>query len=232
VYHVQGSGRDSLDLAHPGRVFIITAVLVLVIDQVAKWAVRASIPFNRSIPLWRNVFHLTLVRNQGAAFGLFQGGRPVFILTTALVLFVIAAYWRRVRPTQWPVVIALALVTAGAIGNMIDRSVMGYVTDFFDFNLIDFPVFNVADMAVVTGVGVLMAWILFGPEQAQGSVQSADGSGDEAPGDETAVAQVSGDEREAERSSGSGAASGESASPHRAETPGESDRVASREAVR
>ena len=173
MHHVQGSRRVSLDLAHPGRVFIITAVAVLVLDQLAKWAVRAAIGLNHSIPLWPNVFHLTHVRNLGAAFGLFPGARPVFMLTTTLVLFVIAAYWRRVRPTEWPVVIALALVSAGAVGNLIDRAALGYVTDFFDFNLISFPVFNIADSAVVVGVGILMIWILFGPEPAAAEHDSA-----------------------------------------------------------
>ncbi len=178
MYHVQGSGRGSLGLAHPGRVFIITAAVVLLLDQLAKWVVRSSMPLNRSIPLWPRVFQLTRVHNQGAAFGLFPGARPVFILTTLLVLFVIAAYWRRVRPTEWPVVIALALVSAGAVGNLVDRAAMGYVTDFFDFNLISFPVFNVADSAVVVGVAILMVWILFGPEQATQPSADSDDSED------------------------------------------------------
>ena len=91
---------------------------------------------------------LTYVRNIGAAFGLFPGRQPVFIFTSLLVLFVVAAFWRRARPTQWPVVIALALVTAGAVGNLIDRIVLGYVTDFFEFGFMEFPVFNVADSAI------------------------------------------------------------------------------------
>lgn len=119
-----------------------------------------------SIALIPWVLHLTYVQNVGAAFGLFPGRQPLFILTSALVLFVIAAYWRRVHPTQWPVVIALALVTAGASGNLIDRVVFGQVTDFFEFGFIDFPVFNVADMCILGGVGILMVWILFGPESA------------------------------------------------------------------
>lgn len=177
---MQGSRRVPLDLAHPGRVFILTAAAVLVIDQLTKFVVRSTMALEAHVPLWQNVFRLTYVHNPGAAFGLFPGGRPVFILTTMLVLFVVAAYWRRVRPTQWPVVIALALVTAGALGNLIDRAALGFVTDFFDFNLIDFPVFNVADSAVVVGVIMLMGWILFGPEpaggRATGGSEAADAS--------------------------------------------------------
>jgi signal peptidase II len=126
--------------------------------------VRAEMPTGMSIGLIPHVIRLTSVRNTGAAFGLFPGGQPLFVLTSLFVLFVIAAYWRRARPVEWPIVIALAMVTAGALGNLIDRAVIGRVTDFFEFAFVSFPVFNVADMGIVGGVGVLMAWILFGPE--------------------------------------------------------------------
>jgi len=120
----------------------------------------------QSVRLIPHVLHLTYVRNEGAAFGLFPGRQPVFIVTSFLVLFVIAAFWRRTRPAQWPVVIALGLVAAGAVGNLIDRVVLGYVTDFFEFGFIEFPVFNVADSCIVVGVAILMFWILFGPEES------------------------------------------------------------------
>jgi signal peptidase II len=110
----------------------------------------------------------------GAAFGLFPGRQPVFIVTSIVVLIVIAVYWLRARPTEWPVVVALAMVTAGALGNLIDRAIIGQVTDFFEFGFIDFPVFNVADIAIVGGVGVLAAWILFGPGEPESS-PAADG---------------------------------------------------------
>jgi signal peptidase II len=169
---VQGSRRDSLDLAHPGRVFIATAFIALVVDQIAKAMVRTAMVEQQSTNLIPYVIRLTYVRNEGAAFGLFPGRQPVFILTSLLVLFVIAAFWRRSRPVQWPVVVALALVTAGAVGNLIDRSILGYVTDFFEFGFVQFPVFNVADSCIVIGVAILMVWILFGPEDGGDSGDS------------------------------------------------------------
>jgi len=60
--------------------------------------------------------------------------------------------------------VALALVCAGALGNLIDRVLVGRVTDFFEFGFVEFPVFNVADMAIIFGVGLLAVWILFGPQ--------------------------------------------------------------------
>jgi lipoprotein signal peptidase len=62
------------------------------------------------------------------------------------------------------VVLALGLVCAGAVGNLIDRAMLGRVTDFFEFGFVQFPVFNVADMAILTGVSILAFWILFGPQ--------------------------------------------------------------------
>jgi signal peptidase II len=164
---VQGSRRVPLDLAHPGRVFIATALIALAVDQISKAMVRAAMVEQQSVRFIPHVLHLTYVRNEGAAFGLFPGRQPVFIVTSALVLFVIAAFWRRTHPVQWPVVLALGLVTAGAVGNLIDRVALGWVTDFFEFGFIEFPVFNIADSAIVIGVGILMFWILFGPEEPE-----------------------------------------------------------------
>ena len=134
-------------------------------DQIVKAVVRVVFREGQSVPIIPGVFQLTYVHNAGAAFGLFPGRQPFFIATSLAVLFVIAAYLRRARPTEWPVVVALGLVSAGAIGNLIDRALIGQVTDFFDFTLIDFPVFNVADSAIVVGVGILAVWILFGPQE-------------------------------------------------------------------
>lgn len=117
-----------------------------------------------ALPLIGNAFQLVHVRNEGAAFGLLPGKQPVFIATSVIVLIVVGAYWRKARPSSWPVVTPLALISAGALGNLIDRALLGKVTDFFDASFIDFPVFNVADSAIVVGVGILIAWLLLGPQ--------------------------------------------------------------------
>jgi signal peptidase II len=182
VYYVQSGRRISLEITHPGRLFVITALAVLVTDQVTKVAVRAMLPVGTSRPGFiPHIIDLTSVRNSGAAFGIFPGQRPIFVLTSLLVLFAIAAFWRHVRPRQWPVVAALAAVAGGAVGNLIDRAFIGYVTDFFEFAFVQFPVFNVADIGLVCGVGVLMIWILFGPETLSPSEESpVEALGDEA----------------------------------------------------
>jgi signal peptidase II len=137
------------------------AFAILVIDQVAKAVVRSILVEGESVRVFPRLLNLTYVHNVGAAFGLFPGRQPVFIATSCFVLFVIAAYWRRAHPREWPVVIALAMVTAGAVGNLIDRALLGQVTDFFEFAFVEFPVFNIADMGIVGGVAVLALWLLF-----------------------------------------------------------------------
>lgn len=166
---------------HTAVVFWLIVVAVLLIDQVSKFLVRAALPVGSSRPLIADVFHLTHVQNLGAAFGLFPGRQPLFVLVTVVVLVAIAAYWRRSRPQEWPIVIALALVTGGSLGNAYDRLAHGSVTDFFDFTLIDFAVFNVADSAVVVGVGILILWLLLVPEES-GAVPAGDAESDTAVG--------------------------------------------------
>jgi len=171
---VQGSRREPLALRHSAATFWVVALLVLALDQAVKMLVRSSMFEGQSIPLVQGVFHLTFVRNVGAAFGLLPGYQPVFILTSCVVLLVVAAYWRRARPTAWPIVIALGLIVGGAAGNLIDRAYLGKVTDIFDFTFIDFPVFNIADTAIVVGVGILIAWLLFAPEPATADANAAE----------------------------------------------------------
>lgn len=196
---MQNSRRNPLEIAHPGRLFTAVAVGVLIIDQVSKAVVRASLIPGESMTLVPGVLNLTFVNNVGAAFGLFPGRQPVFMATSLLVLFVIAAYWRRAHPREWPVVLALGLVCAGALGNLIDRAALGRVTDFFEFGFVQFPVFNVADMAILTGVGILALWILFGPQPENDADADSDPFAEQSATSADAVAQQEPDSPEASR---------------------------------
>lgn len=139
------------------------AAAIVVVDQITKAMVRVRLtPQTPSISILGDLVRLTLTRNSGAAFGLLPGNRIMFITVSTLVLVGVAAYVWKYRPTRPWVVIALGLLAGGAFGNLIDRAVIGTVTDFIQIPF-DFPVFNVADSGIVVGVAMLVWWLLFGP---------------------------------------------------------------------
>ena len=132
-------------------------------DQLTKALVRSSLQLDEAVPVIPGIFDIAHVRNTGAALGMLPGRRPLFIGISVLMLIAVALYWWRARPKVWPVVIPLGLVVGGAIGNFIDRVLIGYVTDLLAFSFFS-PVFNLADSAIFVGVGALIVWVLFGPE--------------------------------------------------------------------
>ena len=144
-------------------IYTIIAAVLIVADYITKlWAERVLTKIS-SIPLIENVFHLTYVENRGIAFGMFSGGRVVFIAVSLIVmavLLIIVFKTPKDTRTVW-LKGGASLVIAGAIGNLIEHIVKGYVVDFFDFRLINFPVFNVADIAVCVGVVMLLIHFLF-----------------------------------------------------------------------
>ena len=153
------------------RVLWSSTARELPFDGLASTLLAPRFPADSSLPVAGEFLQITHVRNTGAAFGMLPGYRPVFMAATVLVLVAIAAYWRRHAARAWPIVVGLGLISGGALGNLIDRTLTGKVTDFIYVAVIDFPVFNVADSALVVGVGILMAWLLFGPEGDDGSPQ-------------------------------------------------------------
>lgn len=145
--------------------FLILVAVILGVDQLSKHMVRVNFQPNESLPVINSVFHLTYVNNPGAAFGLFAYKTPVFIAITVLVVAVILIAYRTLPPGNPVMRLALALITGGALGNLIDRLRFGYVVDFLDFRI--WPVFNLADVAIVSGV-ILLCWQLLGPAGEQG----------------------------------------------------------------
>lgn len=138
--------------------FVGITVLLVVLDQVSKYLVRSLMVPGETIPLVPNIFHLTYVQNPGAAFGILAHRTNFFIIITVAVIVFILVFFRRISPEQKLLKTALSLQLGGALGNLIDRVILGHVTDFFDFRI--WPVFNIADMAVVLGVGLLCWEIL------------------------------------------------------------------------
>jgi signal peptidase II len=147
--------------------FYLIAVASVLLDQAVKEWVRNTLPVQGSMPLWPGVFHLTHTQNPGMAFSLLEGKTGLLAAAAfAVVAVIIGTQWRLRARMPLLLGLALSLPLGGAIGNLIDRLRHGYVTDLFDFRLIHFPVFNVADSAISIGV-VLLAWhTLRTPEEA------------------------------------------------------------------
>lgn len=137
-------------------VFIV--LLIVVLDQLSKLAVLKYLSVIGDYPLIQDLFHLTYVENRGAAFGLFQNQKLFFIITTTIVVSAIVYYLSTSKKVMLPLRLGLYLIIGGAIGNLIDRVRLGFVVDFF--HIVDlWPVFNIADSAVVVGA-FLVSYII------------------------------------------------------------------------
>ena len=128
------------------------ALAVLVADQATKWLALEFLSSVSTVPVIPGVFHLTLVRNSGVAFGLFQGYGLWITLGTLAVLAGLFRATLRPGGSQWAP-FCLALILGGAIGNLMDRMRFGGVIDFLDFRI--WPVFNLADSCITVGAALL-----------------------------------------------------------------------------
>jgi len=177
-----------------GFLFWPVAVVVVLLDEVTK-AIAAATLFPPMIPhtVVGDVARLTLVYNRGAAFGIHVGiySRPIFIVLTLAALAILWRLYRATAPADWRRVLALALVSAGAVGNLLDRirSTRG-VVDFIDIGTATWrwPTFNVADIAVTTGA-ILLAVVLWREDRAAATLAAAPVPPASAPS-ETAPADV------------------------------------------
>ena len=138
---------------------IAIVALTIVLDQVTKYLVASQMTIGQSIPIIDNFLYITSHRNAGAAWGIFQGKMMFFYLITLAVIAVVIVWMTRldIKKDKW-LMIALALILGGAVGNFIDRVLYQHVVDFIDTYILgyDFPIFNIADSALCIGV-VLMA---------------------------------------------------------------------------
>lgn len=142
---------------------IVFILSLIALDQLTKVIATNSLALTGSIELIRGFFHLTYAQNTGAAWSIFQGAGALFVLVAAAASIYLLYYLSRNRSLNRLERTALILIVSGAIANMIDRIVHGYVIDFLDFYIFgyDFPVFNIADCCLTIGVGLYIIDVLF-----------------------------------------------------------------------
>ena len=141
--------------------FSVLTLILIIADRYTKHlAVRFIKPVG-SVEVIKNILRFSDVENRGAAFGMLRDARWVFITVT--VISVAAIVWWMVfrRPESRLLRVSLLLILSGALGNLIDRVMLGYVTDMIDVAFIDFPVFNFADCCVVVGAVLFAIYVLF-----------------------------------------------------------------------
>jgi signal peptidase II len=146
------------------------AALALLLDQFTKYLVIQLLPFHWSFPM-EGFFRFTHVHNTGSAFGILQGlNTPLIFVSFVGVIILVVIYRSQPHPSNW-LRLSLGLQLGGAFGNLIDRLRLGYVTDFIDVG--PWPVFNLADASIVTGL-VLLAWIFLRPGQERAPRRATD----------------------------------------------------------
>lgn len=140
-------------------IYYVIALIVFLVDQGSKWLVKTNMDLGQQISVIGDFFYITSHRNRGAAFGILQDQRWFFIVVTIIVVVALVWYIQKIKSQPDKLLpLALSLVLAGAIGNFLDRLLMGEVVDFFKFNFgsYTFPIFNVADSAIVVGVALII----------------------------------------------------------------------------
>ena len=146
---------------------LLTAA-VIVADRITKHVVRGDIGFTQSRTVISGVLRLVHFRNTGVAFDFLSGTGVIVVVITVLALIALLAYFAT-HPTRRGLWVPTGLLLGGAAGNLLDRIVNGYVTDFIKFP--HWPAFNVADIAITVGVIVLLGVLEFGERGGRGPVR-------------------------------------------------------------
>lgn len=129
-------------------------ILVFIIDQLVKHLVVSTMHLGQSLPVIKGIFHITYVLNPGAAFGMLEHQRWFFIVVALAAVLLGAAFYKKLQQESFLLRSGAGLLLGGAVGNLADRIQSGLVVDFLDFRI--WPVFNIADIAICAGAGILI----------------------------------------------------------------------------
>ena len=152
--------------------YIILSIFIFILDIMTKMVADLNLKQIGTIPLIQDIFHLTYVENKGIAFGMFAEERLLFILVSIGVLVILSVLYTKTQPrTKW-LQIGTSFIYGGAIGNLMERMAKGYVVDFFDFRLINFPVLNIADIAICVGAVMLVIHFIISDKTEKEGIDS------------------------------------------------------------
>jgi signal peptidase II len=160
-------------------VFVTIAVIVVVVDQLSKAWVRSQLAFGgRPTPVVGDLVRFVFSQNRGGIFGLFGDSAIVLAVSSLVVIGLIVVYEWREGSHSWLLTLALGLLLGGAMGNLIDRILYGYVTDFIDVGIGDarFYTFNVADSAISVALVLLVVIAVFRERLTRTAAHEASGS--------------------------------------------------------
>lgn len=159
---IENSNKQNGRIRHYMMAVVSVCILVF-LDQFTKQIVVQQLKGQSAYVLIRNVFQLEYLENRGAAFGLFQNQRIFFYISVLVISLVVIWFYGKVpmEKKYLPLRICAVLILSGAFGNCIDRIRLNYVVDFFYFKLINFPIFNVADIYVTVAAFFLIVLVLF-----------------------------------------------------------------------
>lgn len=139
----------------------IISLIIIFIDQISKFIVSSTFSAETQITIIPKVLRLIYVKNTGAAFSIFSEHVEFLGIVSAIFSVLIVIYAIKTKPVHLIHRLSISFIFAGAVGNGIDRIVRGYVIDFIETVFIEFPVFNIADIAITTGAVLLIIYMLF-----------------------------------------------------------------------
>ncbi len=146
-------------------IWFAVIIVTVFLDQLTKYLTVLHLKPIDTLPIIEDVLHLTYVENTGAAFGMMKDARWVFMVVSSVAIIGILGYmvyraYVKKDPLHWMESLSLSLIVGGGIGNMIDRTLLGYVVDMIDCRFINFAVFNVADSFVCIGAGLMILYLV------------------------------------------------------------------------
>lgn len=148
-------------------IILLFSSFIIILDQIAKFIIRNNLSQNQQFEIINNHFYFTFIKNKGAAFGILQNQRLFFIIVTIIFIFFLIYLYKSFFRKNIITKIALIFLLGGSTGNLIDRVLFHYVTDFIALDIFDFykfPIINIADIFIFFGVLLLVFQLLFRAE--------------------------------------------------------------------